>query len=268
MSTKNEEVSSSSTVTTQGSSASSQPHASPGTNATPTQSNTPTQNQETANQSENQEKFTQPFAGNNVPNGNDASLNQESSNPISGTQIATSTPDAPLTDVKRSEPDSSSHGAVESTKSEFQPSDQQSHKPANNEQEEEDMLVTVKQELIEPYVEPDPFSVLSDAPSDMDIDVKSDTEDDEEEREGYMRHFYCYFCLDDVMNEKIDQCKFCRPIWSSDKLCQYDEDALGKELRGFIPDYKEGRCIICFQLVSDAGLLCNMCKTNIDKALY
>ena len=192
-------------------------------------------------------------------------LPQDSSNHISGTQVAPSTVDAAVTDEKRCEADSSSHGGVESGKSEFQPKDQQSHQPANDE-EDEDMLVTVKREL----PEPDPFSVLSDAASDdMDVDEKSDTEDDEEEeKEGFMRRFFCYFCYDDVWNGKMDKCKFCRPIWSSDKLCKYNEDALSDELRGFIPDYKEGRCIICFQLASDAGHLCKMCEINIDKALY
>ena len=222
-SSKKDEVSSTSTVTTQGSSPSSQPLASPDRNAL----HTSTQNQEITNQKENQETFTLPSTASNVPNGSAALLPQDSSNHISGTQIAPSTVDTTVTDQKRSEADASSHGGVESGKSEFQPKDQQSHKPANDE-EEEDMFVTVKQKL----PEPDPFSVLSDAPSDMDVD-KSDTEDDEEEeKEGYMRHFSCYFCAEDVMFEKIDKCDFCKPVWSSDKLCKYNEDALSNELQG------------------------------------
>ena len=135
----------------------------------------------------------------------------------------------------------------------------------------------IKQEQIDAYKEANGGTFSKDM-ADMDIDKDidnvsiTDMEISDEEPEGYMRHFYCYLCIDDVLNEKLNKCQYCKPVRSTDKLCSYDADAMKSEIGTFRLFYKEGSCVICFGEVPDANkkllyTLCEMCENDIDNAL-
>ena len=143
--------------------------------------------------------------------------------------------------------------------------------------------VIVKQELIDAYNEAafgnDIVNMvvdeevedeeMEDNVSDTEMDI---SDEDEPEKEGYMRYFYCYFCLDDVLDGKVNKCKYCKPMWSTDKMANYNKEAVKTEKHNFRQSYKQGSCVICFGEAPDANqnslfTLCKMCETSIDRAL-